>query len=84
MTFIWFIIALALFLQNSWLKKVIKKMDKGMDEIEEYMNEQDMERVSRIDIAKLEDKLIDMEGKYNYYKTKGENLEKKLEMYKEV
>ncbi len=81
MTFIWFFIALILFFQNRFLKKAIKKMDKGMDEIEEYMNEQDME-ISNI--SKLEEKLIDMEGKYNYYKTKSENLEKKLESYKEA
>ncbi len=81
MTFIWFFIALILFWKNRFLKKAIKKMDKGMDEIEEYMNEQDME-ISNI--SKLEEKLIDMEGKYNYYKTKSENLEKKLESYKEV
>ena len=36
-----------------------------MDEIEDYMNEQDMD-ISNI--SKLEEKLIDMEGKYNYYK----------------
>ena len=81
MTFIWFFIALILFFQNRLLKKAIKKMDKGMDEIEEYMNEQDME-ISNI--SKLEEKLIDMEGKYNYYRAKSENLEKKLESYKEA
>ena len=81
MTFIWFFIALILFFQNRFLKKAIKKMDKGMDEIEEYMNEQDME-ISNI--SKLEEKLIDMEGKYNYYRAKSENLAKKLESYKEA
>ena len=81
MTFIWFFIALILFFQNRFLKKAIKKMDKGMDEIEEYMNEQDME-ISNI--SKLEEKLIDMEGKYNYYRAKSKNLEKKLESYKEA
>ena len=81
MTFIWFFIALILFFQNRFLKKALKMVDKGMDNIEDYVNEKEMEMT---DFSKLEEKLIDMEGKYNYYKTKSENLEKKLELYKEI
>ena len=81
MTFIWFFIALILFFQNRFLKKALKVVDKEMDKIEDYVNEQDMEMSN---ISKLEEKLIDMEGKYNYYKTKSENLEKKLESFKEA
>ena len=81
MTFIWFFIALILFFQNKFLKKALKVVDKEMDKIEDYVNEQDMEMSN---ISKLEEKLIDMEGKYNYYKTKSENLEKKLESFKEA
>lgn len=81
MTFIWFFIALILFFQNRFLKKALKMMDKGMDVIEDYVNEKEMEMT---DFSKLEEKLIDMEGKYNYYKKKSENLEKKLESYKEA
>lgn len=73
MTFIWFFIALILFFQNRFLKKALKVVDREMDKIEDYVNEQDMEMSN---ISKLEEKLIDMEGKYNYYKTKSENLEK--------
>lgn len=81
MTFIWFFIALILFFQNRFLKKALKVVDREMDKIEDYVNEQDMEMSN---ISKLEEKLIDMEGKYNYYKTKSENLEKKLESFKEA
>ena len=81
MTFIWFFIALILFFQNRFLKKALKVVDKEMDKIEDYVNEQDMEMSN---ISKLEEKLIDMEGKYNYYKAKSENLEKKLESFKEA
>lgn len=81
MTFIWFFIALILFFQNRILKKALKVVDREMDKIEDYVNEQDMEMSN---ISKLEEKLIDMEGKYNYYKTKSENLEKKLELFKEA
>ena len=81
MTFIWFFIALILFFQNRFLKKALKVVDREMDKIEDYVNEQDMEMSN---ISKLEEKLIDMEGKYNYYKAKSENLEKKLESFKEA
>ena len=81
MTFIWFFIALILFFQNRFLKKALKVVDREMDKIEDYVNEQDVEMSN---ISKLEEKLIDMEGKYNYYKTKSENLEKKLESFKEA
>lgn len=81
MTFIWFFIALILFFQNRFLKKALKVVDREMDKIEDYVNEKEMETT---DFSELEEKLIDMEGKYNYYKAKSENLEKKLESFKEA